>query len=74
MAVTNAGGERRLVLLHCVLRTGKGRGTEKRKWTWRSTHQRGRLSGDELAGVTRGDANVEIDGEPSENRKGTIPS
>ena len=33
-----------------------------------------RLSGDELAGVTRGDANAEIDGEPSENRKGTVPS
>ena len=47
-------------LLHCVLRTGKGRGTEKRKWTWRSTRQRGCLSGDVLAGVTRGDADVEI--------------
>ena len=31
MAGTNAGGERRLALLHCELRTGKGRGTEKRK-------------------------------------------
>ena len=62
MAGTNAGGERRLALLHCVLRTGKGRGTEKRKWTWRSTRQRGRLSGDVLAGVTRGDANVKIGG------------
>jgi len=62
LAGTNAGGERRLALLHCVLRTEKGRGTEKRKWTWRSTRQRGRLSGDVLAGVTRGDTNVKIGG------------
>ena len=62
MAGTNAGGVRRLALLHCVLRTGKGRGTEKRKWTWRSMRQRGCLSGDVLAGVTHGNADVEIGG------------
>ena len=60
MAGTNAGGERWLALLHCVLCTGKGRGTEKRKWTWRSTRQRGHLSGVVLAGMTRGNADVEI--------------
>ena len=48
--------------LRCVLRTGEERGTGRRKWTWRSTQQRGRLSGDVLAGVTRGDADVEIGG------------
>jgi len=42
---------------------GEEKGTWRRNWTWRPIWQRGRLSGDGLADVTCGDADVEIGGE-----------